>query len=322
MGKQLWVAPALLALALQPARAQTTPTVRNLDFKILHAQPATLSRPNSPGFAPAPAGFLNTDFCIQGGADRIASLAARRSCRFVGAVLCLDPGPGGNFLNFAGGGPAGTDPAIQAIRLIKRVPRVDRCPDRYPGAEFTQTGIAEIRTFFPLKYSPPGTVITLEVEFNSMTRTTTPRPVGSGVNRFNFELVTRPETLSWVVESLHCSPLGVCEVPCLADETVFQTLVTQANTVAANAGNPAMAEEALTMFEAELTRNLLMQLRVWSVDDQGRLNPCAIFGGELPSNNTVAHFQLAVVDTVENPCACKLLADVAFLKRELAAAPE
>jgi len=327
MGKQFSVAQALfvaalLALALQPARAQTTPTVRNLDFKILAVQPRTISLPNSPGFAPAPAGFVNTEFCIQGGTNTIASLSAQRACRFIGSVLCLDPGADGSFRSFAGGGTPGTDPSITAIRLIKTVPRVERCPDKWPGEQFTQTGIAQIRTFFPLKYSPPGTTITLEVEFASMTRTTVPVAVETRLNRFNFEVVTRPETLSWLVEALHCTPLGVCEVPCLTDEALFQTLMTQANAVAANARDPQMAGDALNTLEAEVMRNSLVGNRIFSVDAQGKLTPCAIFGGMLPSNNTVGPYKFGIADTVENPCGCRLLADIASLRRQLTGAAE
>jgi hypothetical protein len=146
--------------------------------------------------------------------------------------------------------------------------------------------------------------------------------VETRLNRFNFEVVTRPETLSWLVEALHCTPLGVCEVPCLTDEALFQTLMTQANAVAANARDPQMAGDALNTLEAEVMRNSLVGNRIFSVDAQGKLTPCAIFGGMLPSNNTVGPYKFGIADTVENPCGCRLLADIASLRRQLTGAAE
>jgi hypothetical protein len=323
MRKQLWAVAALILLALQPARAQSkSPTITTFSFNILQAQPCNPNRADLVGFVPLPSGILNTDFCVVGGATTMAAIGTKPACRFIGSVLCLDAGPNGDFASFTGGGPAGTTPVVQGVKLIKTVPRVLKCPDTFPGATFIQTGNTGIRTFFPLKFTPCNTTFTLEVEFASVTPPERGFPKDVRVNRFVFKVVVRPQTLAWVVDALHCEPLGVCEVPCIVDEGLFQTLLTQAGTIASNAGDaskiPAL-NTALDTFEATVVKNCLFQLRVFSFDDKGVLNPCAIFNGQLPSNSPGAG--LGIIDTIENPCCCKLIDDITCLKSDLIGVP-
>ncbi len=318
MRKQLWAVAALALLALQPARAQSkSPTVTEFNFEVLQAKFCSFKRSL---FSPQlPAGVTWTGCCIKGapGGIDFGGLA----CRFVGNVLCLDPGPKGDFASFALGGPPGTDPVVQGIKLIKTEPLVAKCPDTFPGGTFVQTGNTGIRTFFPLKFTPCNTVFSLEIEFASVDPSVPRNPVDVRVNRFNYKVVVRPETLEWVVGALHCEPLGVCEVPCITDETVFQTLVTQAQAVASAVGDVQKLNTALDTFEATVVKNCTFQQQVFTVDDKGNLLPCSIFAGQLPSNNTVGPFGFGIVDTIENPCCCKLVADIICLKDELIGKP-
>jgi hypothetical protein len=318
MRKQLWAVVALMLLALQPARAQSkSPTVTTFNFKILQTQPCSPARADQVGFVPLPSGILNTDRCVVGGATAMAAMGTTPACRFVGGVLCLDPGANGDFASFTGGGPAGTTPAIQGIKLIKTVPRMPKCPDLWPGQTFVQTGNSGIRTFFPLKFTPCNTTFSLEIEFGSVDKSVPRNITDVRVNRFVFTVTVTPDTLAWVVDALHCEPLGVCEVPCITDETLFQTLTTQANAVASSTGDLVKLNTALDTFEATVVANCLFQLRVFDFNDKGQLNPCAIFQGQLPSNSTTGPFGFGIVDTVENPCCCKLIADVLCLKNDL-----
>jgi hypothetical protein len=317
MRKQLWAVAALMLLALQPARAQSkSPTVTTFNFKILQAQPCNPQRADQAGFVRLPAGVLNTDFCVVGGTDVMSAMGTKEACRFVGSIFCLDPGPNGDFASFTGGGPAGTDAVIQGIKLIKIVPLVGKCPDTFPGQTFVQTGNTGIRTFFPLKFTPCDTTFTLEIEFGSVDRTVPKNPADVRVNRFVWRVTVTPATLEWVVEALHCEPLGVCEVPCITDEALFQTLLTQSRTVAAAGTDIQKLNASLDQFEATVVANCLFQLRVFAFDAKGGLQPCAIFNGQLPSNSTTA-LGFGIVDTVENPCCCKLIDDVTCLKKEL-----
>src|SRR5262249_23517867 len=170
-------------------------------------------------------------------------------CRFVGSALCLDPGPDGKFGSFTAGCPADTDPEVQGVKLIKTVPRIAKCPDLWPGETFVQMDRCDepgsrcdrrIRTFFTLKFTPCDTTFSLQVEIACISRVAPRHVTRVHVNEFLFRVSVRPETLEWVVEALHCEPLGICEVPCIADEDVFQTLLTQARAVATAAAETDM----------------------------------------------------------------------------------
>jgi hypothetical protein len=242
-------------------------------------------------------------------------------------VLALDPGADGKWTSFTFGGPADTTPVVQGIKLIKVVPRIDKCPDLWPGRTFVQafagtfaggTGTG-IRTFFPLKYTPCDTTFTLQIEIADITNTVPKRPLRVRENRFVFRTTVRPETLEWVVDALHCQPLGVCEVPCITDEGLYQTLITQSRAIAtAKATGPSGIQAlntALDVMEATIVRNCMFQVSLFRFDPiSGALDPCALFRGELPGNNTISRYQFGIVDTIEHPCCCKLISDIVCLK--------
>jgi hypothetical protein len=322
MRKQFWAALALVLLALPPARAQApvNPTTVTKEFRILQAMPCIPSRPDTPMFVQFPSGIQPTEQRIVGSGGGVIQ-GGTPACRFIGNIFALDPGADGRFTSFTGGGLAGTDPVVQGIKLIKVVPRVPKCPDLWPGVTYIQTGLTGIRTFFPLKFTPCDTTFTLEVEFASVDKTVPRNPGQVNLNRFVFRVVVLPQTLEWVVEALHCQPLGICEVPCITDEDLYQVLLTQSRAIAAAAGNVQATNTAIDAMEATVVRNCLFQLRVFSFDDKGSLNPCAIFNNQLPSNKTIGPFGFGIVETVEHPCCCKLIADLACLKRDAVGVP-
>jgi hypothetical protein len=322
MRKQLWAVAALALLALQPAHAQVTKTTQT--FNILQAQ-ALVPQPakGQPGNVPLPGDITDTAFCFVGAGAAAApglGTGTTAACRFVGSALCLDPGADGKFTSFTGGCPADTDPVVQGIKLIKTVPRIAKCPDLWPGTTFVQTANTGIRTFFPLKFTPCDTTFSLQVEIGCVTRVAPRHVTQVRVNEFVFKVSVRPETLAWVVEALHCEPLGVCEVPCITDEALFQTLLTQAGNIATNAADTTKIRDlntALDTFEATVVKNCMFTNSVFSFDRNGALSPCAIFNGTLPSNATIGPFGFGIVDTIENPCCCKLISDIICLKNQL-----
>jgi hypothetical protein len=323
MRKQLWAVAALALLALQPAHPQAkSPEKTTVTFNILQAQPLVAQPPKGqPGNVPLPADVTDTAFCIVGGgAAGGLGAGTTPACRFVGSVLCLDAGADGKFTSFTGGCPADTDPVVQGIKLIKTVPKIAKCPDLWPGQTFVQTQNTGIRTFFPLKFTPCDTTFSLQIEIGCVTRVA-PRHVQQvRVNEFVFKVSVRPETLAWVVEALHCEPLGVCEVPCITDEALFQTLLTQAGTIASNAGDATKIRAlntALDTFEATVVKNCMFANAVFTFDRTGVLSACSIFNGQLPSNDTIGTFNFGIVDTIENPCCCKLISDIICLKNSL-----
>jgi hypothetical protein len=345
MRKLLLGAAATAIVALQPtlAMAQVTlpsvkgsvsPTpiqVQNFGpFLILETTPCSTTTVGVPAL---PQTVTNTGQCIVGTATGIAP-GVSPAMRFVGNVLCLDAGPGGDFASFAQNCPAGQFPVVQGLKLIKTVPRIPKCPDVYPGQVTVQTPQqGGIRTFFPLKFTPCDTTFQLEIEFACVS------PAAGGVrggvrqvrlNRYTFRVVITPDTLSWLLDAMHNQPLGVCEVPCISDEALFRLLLTQANNIAnaAAALNPAVPQSlinlnnAFDVFEATIVRNTTFLSQLWQikVDDKTgatTINPCVIFPNGVPGNLTVANFGFGIVDTIEHPCACKLIADIFCLKGQL-----
>jgi hypothetical protein len=325
MRKQFWAVLALAVVALRPAFPQAqTPDVRTFNTPILQAQPCAEVVAGQPGFVALPTGIQSTANCIAGsaaGATGVTGVLAKPACRFIGSVLCIDPGADGKFTSFTFGGPADTTPVVQGIKLIKVVPKVDKCPDLWPGKTYVQTFTSGIRTFFPLKFTPCGTTFTLQIEIADVTTTVPKHPLRVRENRFIFQTTVRPETMEWVVEALHCEPLGVCEVPCITDEGLFQTLLTQSKALATSkgAGDVRALNTALDVMEATIVRNCMFQLTLFRIDPlTGVLDPCALFAGVggLPGNSTISKLQFGIVDTIENPCCCKLISDIVCLKNQ------
>jgi len=342
MRKMLFGAVATAIVALQPtfALAQVTlPTVKGSvsptpitttnfgPFLILEATPCTSSAAGLPAL---PTTVTSTAQCIVGTPTGIAP-GPSPAMRFVGNVLCLDAGPGGDFASFAQNCPAGQIAVVQGLKLIKTVPRIPKCPDVYPGQTTVQTPAqGGIRTFFPLKFSPCTTTFQLQVEFACVA------PAAGGarggvrqvrLNNYTFTVSITPDTLSWLLDAMHNEPLGVCETPCITDEALFRLLLTQANNVATTAAalNPAVPQSlinlnnAFDVFEATIVKNATFLTSVASITTDAKtgavtINPCVIFPNGVPGNNTVANFGFGIVDTLENPCACKLIADIFCLK--------
>jgi hypothetical protein len=230
----------------------------------------------------------------------------------------------------------------------------------YPGHDFVLTPRSTgLRTWFPLKHTPPGTEYTLSLEValvRPQGTATRQVPIEVRIRNYHIRVTVTPETLAWVVHALHNEPLGVCEVPCITDEGLFELLLRQADTirvhgvpVAAALRRVAEAREsgsaaalrtalaalselrdtvralntALDVMEATIAAHTLFMVSVWRAErDAGgvltRVVPCALFPDNgLWGNFTVAAFGWGIVDTLENPCACKLIADLAYLKEQL-----
>jgi hypothetical protein len=332
MRKLLFGAVATAIVALQPtvALAQrvpsdfiktptspTNPTTQTFTRRILQTIPVSATNAGVMG-------ILDTARCIVGTPSGPAQ-GTFEHIRFVGNILCLDPGPNGDFRTFAGNCPADTDVQIQGVKLIKIVPRVPKCPDVFPGGTFVQTGlpgaggvVPGIRTWFPLKHSPCLTEFRLEVEYACVNRPPLRGVREVRLNRFIFIVDITPDTLAWVVHALHNEPLGVCEVPCITDLGLFDLLLRQADEIrrraAGGAADIRALNTAIDVMEATVVARCLFTLAAWQQRADGTIIPCALFAGELPGNSTIARYGFGIVDTLENPCCCKLISDLVCLK--------
>jgi hypothetical protein len=343
----MFTTSAFAQISLPSSKRGDLPTVPDLirserTINILQVQqvvPAALLG-GGKGTVPMPSGVTDAAFCLAGplvGKDGIAGSAVTPlldfpACRFVGGVLCLDPGPNGDFESFLVDCPIGTTPAIQGVKLRKVEPRIPKCPDTYPGLDFTQTGVSGIRTFWPLKYTPCDTTFTLDLELGCVGRDAQGRirVLQVRVNRYIFKVVARADTFRWVIEALHCQPLALTEVPCITDEALFARLLSQADLIAAAARDAATGNQSrlrdlndlLDRTEDLIVRYCLFTFATWGEDGKGGLDPVTIFDekggpGFIPGNKTIEKFGFGIVDTIEHPCCCKLIADIYCIKGAL-----
>jgi len=303
-------------------------------IQVLQVEPCAAPANPSAGL---PSGITSTNFCLQGPSKGASiTVGPDQACRFVGSVLCLDPGPNGDFASFLTDCPAGTTPVLQGVKLRKVEPLQAKCPDVFPGVDFTQTGNSGIRTWWPIKFTPCDTTFTLDLEIGCVGKstafggTTRTGVVQVRLNRFIFKVTVRPETFRWVIEALHCEPLGLCEVPCITDEAFLARLLSQADIIAADAALAATGDQGglhslnddLDRTESLIVKFCFFTLTSFSVDEKtGALIPCVLFDskfpGFIPGNKTIGDFGFGIIDTVENPCCCKLIGDIACLKRNL-----
>lgn len=315
------------------------PIITDITIPILQVQQCdspTLGTGKDAGTSLLPAGVTPNNWCFVGSTPNMDFPA----CRFVGGVLCIDPGPNGDFAPWLSelqarhcpkdaNGKFIASPVIQGVKLRKIEPRVPKCPDVYPGIDFIQTAAAGIRTFWPLKFTPCNTEFKLSFEFvcvtNDYPRHALPNVY---VDNYHYKVTVRPTTLRWVLEALHCQPLGACEVPCITDEGLFARLLQQADDIGAAATKVTLGDNsallalntAFDRFEAMLVKYALFTQQTWdtTVDKDGNVTliPCALFGGIEPGNKTIDKFGFGIVDTFEHPCVCKLISDLVCLKSE------
>lgn len=121
------------------------------------------------------------------------------------------------------------DPYVQSFRLIKRVPGSYKAPcygdPKYPPTYY-QFGSKGVRTWWALKYTQPGTTFTLELTVRCqkyVPGSTRLKPVFH-IDRYTWLVGVTPETFPLVIDMLHSTPLSVLEIPCIVDEGVYSEL--------------------------------------------------------------------------------------------------
>jgi hypothetical protein len=196
---------------------------------------------------------------------------------------------------------------IQSYRLCKDVPASRKCPTTYESRLYHQFG-AGIRTWWTLQFTPPGTVFTLDVTVRCTD--VRRRKVSFHIDRWTWEVVATLDSLENVIHLLHADAIGTTEVPCIVGEDLYRALVE---------GVAALRE---TKTESR-----------WAFEDaifnmEGLVTGFAVFGevvdgaawfGDGPPGNATEQSGLGlagILETAENPCACKILVDLEYLLRE------
>jgi hypothetical protein len=239
----------------------------------------------------------------------------------------------GNFLdvNCFAVTPAGAiSCAVQFYRFTKLVPGSFKCPDVYGLPHFDDKGNlipytyvqfgTGVRTWWSLNFTQPGTRFLLDVvsacQFPTGTRIQ--------LDQWRWRVVADVHTLRYVIDLMHGGAISTLEVPCILGEDMYVALIAaQEKLRGAILGSSATRltdiGNAIFDFEALIVANCLF-VEV--------LNPIVAFPGpdqfgapnfQPPGNlaQTVFFGQgsavAGIIDTIENPCCCKLLVDLEWI---------
>ncbi len=224
---------------------------------------------------------------------------------------------------------------VQAFRLIKEVPGSFKCPDVFGLPHFDDKGNlipfrffqfgSGVRTWWVLNFTQPGTKFILEVV--SVCRNT---DGGVGVpgtavvhkDTWTWRVTATVETLANLIEVMHGGAVSTLEVPCILGEDMYDALVKARGKLsdAITGGDRTAVGNAIFDMEALIVANCLFvevlnplvafpgadQFGAANIQPPGNLAQTVFFG---QAGSAVA----GIIDTIENPCCCKLLVDLEFI---------
>jgi hypothetical protein len=203
-------------------------------------------------------------------------------------------------------------PRIQSVRFTKTVPVSLKCPGGYNGKVIRLFGTRNIRTWWNLLYTAPGTSFKLEI--TSVCEDQFRRPV-IYKDIYTWIVTVNFESLRNALRAMRLHPIGFDEIPCVVAFDHFATVIKLLDEI-----------EALTNLIKE-GKDLDGSLRVAAQDKVFTLEaicvgttaftdcyiPEEVFSQQLPPSDEVQLGDMgftAFLDTIENPCCCKLLVDV------------
>jgi hypothetical protein len=324
-GLQLFVLLGL-ALAASPVHAQiqstdfTVPTYPRGTFNLAQVYPSMVGSYPSSGIADLQTwgGNCAAQPLTQGAAPGVLSL--RRTDQFRLDANCFVVIPDGQ-----------KPPCfIQSFRLIKEVPGSFKCPDVYGTPHFDDKGVlvpyryyqfgSGVRTWWSLNFTQPGTRFVLEVVSVCATIDGNLPRVHKDV--WTWRVVASADTLLQQIELMHGGAISTLEVPCILAEDMYVALRTAAIRLkgAFTTGGPLGFQNALFDMESLIVANCLF-IEV--------LRPTLVFPGapqfgqpgfqppgnlaEMLFSNDLGSSIAGLVDTIENPCCCKLLVDLEWI---------
>jgi hypothetical protein len=246
----------------------------------------------------------------------------------VPGVLCLATDPITKLLNVnAFVYPACcTNLVMQIVSLTKDAPGSRKCPETYRPVRHVQSGLQQIRTWWPLMYTLPGTKFTLTIKGRCLEGL---RAGEMFTDTWCWTVVANPETFRLLIDWFHTSEIGLLEIPCIVGEDAYRELLRCADELAAavqafraDPNNGALREAAQNVIfgcESFLMMNTFFSDFVdlsFPFDYLG--NPDDDFPNGPPPNlsqPSSASFPtesgfIGILDTLENPCACKLISDL------------
>jgi hypothetical protein len=298
----------------------TVPAYPQGTFNLAEAYPCTVGTYASSGISPSQTwgGTTASQPLTQGAASGILSL--KRTDDFV-----LDAN---SFVVI----PSGQRPpcSIQGYQLIKEVPGSYKCPDVYGAPHFdTKNNLtpyryyqfgAGVRTWWSLSFSQPGTRFILEV-------VSVCQAIADGTPRVHkdvwvWRVTANADTLLAVIDLMHGAAISTLEVPCILGEDMYAALRSAATRLKAAQSMGALVPISNRLFDLEalVVSNCLfievlrptlvypgaLQFGEPGFQPPGNLSQSVFIGGE---GSAIA----GMVDTIENPCCCKLLVDLEWI---------
>lgn len=331
----LWVAPEVLA---------QTVVAGNTKLPVIQHGPYLISQVYEvePGnYGPISDKYSNPDGispnrCFRGTQQTVENV------RVVPGVLCLDTDDkfALNVAAFATCPPdAVGEPYVQSFRLIKKVPGSKKAicyGDPRNPPTYYQFGAKGVRTWWTLKYTQPGTTFCLELTVRCMKRVGRVLRPTLHIDQWIWKVAVTPEDFPNVIDMLHSTPLSVLEIPCIADEGVYRKLKQLAYEFKAAVESDASLYKKQEAFFA-LEMYIFQQCMHVDWFFPAYIDPDNPYGFEMskvPGNfpttspstygggtgNWSPHYgeykdepDGGIVDSFEDPCCCKLIADVEFL---------
>jgi hypothetical protein len=219
---------------------------------------------------------------------------------------------------------------IQGFQLVKEVPGSFKCPDVYGTPHFDKDGNlipyrffqfgSGVRTWWSLNFTQPGTRFVLSVVSACAS-------ADGGQPRLHrdtwiWRVTASTDTLLQAIELMHGGALSTLEVPCILAEDMYAALQNAALRLKGaqsrhdiiETGNAIFDMEALIVANCLFTEVLRptlafpgsVQFNELSAQPPGNLAQVVRM---TDSSGSVA----GIVDTIENPCCCKLLADLEWI---------
>jgi hypothetical protein len=347
--KTIFAVAALAIAAAVPAAALDTssiPTFTRATFNLAEAYPCTISTPPTAG-VDLPRVFIGRADCptdnvqtFNGASPGV--LCLDRDGTLILNVNCFATIPG----DVTAGGAAGDGAkqfgpcVVQAFQLTKEVPGSFKCPDVFGLPHFDKDGNlipfrffqfgSGVRTWWSLNFTQPGTRFILDVisvcrtaapVFVNGFQTVAPGPPLVHRDRWIWRVVANVDTLNVLVDLMHGGAISTLEVPCILGEDMFDALKKAVKSLksAIDSKNQTDIGNAIFDMEALIVANCLFvevlnplvafpgpaQFNAPNIQPPGNLAQTVFFG----KGSAVA----GILDTIENPCCCKLLVDLEWI---------
>jgi len=311
-GLALSVAQSAFAQTVATPGGTAIPVIAHGPYNVVEAYPAVAGATEA-----APAGAVANNNRFSGASQGAANVEAVPGV-FALAVLAgdrvrLD-------VNAFATCPANyTSPLVQSYRLIKQPGASAKCPGTYPSlSPLIQFGTG-IRTWWTLIYTAPDTTFTLEVTVRCLgvSGTSAAGLINIHKDVWTWKVVVTFASLKDVLRVLHSGALGTSEIPCIASEYMYNALQASVDRIRAaytawKAATPGTPTE-MALRQAAQDRLFEMEALLIAFSAFGDCFVAESFFNSLPPSNDMqngAFGWTGVLDTLENPCACKILVDI------------